>query len=303
LDLNAEIEKIDKLPRSTKRERDAVARSLRVLWKRASERDGEGEFEKILKRSYRLAGLVASPMFARRAIRDVLRYPALARRIFDYMRQVRTPAAFLQFAESVIGDEEQVYEDVNLALFESLLRLEVVGADARAVRALAVGVLSGDRQLVGGELVAAVAPLLILRFGDRRSLPTLRRCFEQRGTLPEPAVRGAAVVFASSGVREFRLVRRAAARLSDNRLAGIVLLGERIRDYSKVPGSYLQRLKPEFDAVSGRAFIDMRSLVMARLLLLNDRPGIKKEVEVKRGWWETKGISEFDVALTRRLLG
>ena len=67
---------------------------------------------------------------------------------------------------------------------------------------------------MGGEPCAAVAPLLVLRFGDRKSLPLLRRCFDGRGDkVPERTARSAAVVYASYGVDKFRDVRRAAARL------------------------------------------------------------------------------------------
>jgi len=67
--------------------------------------------------------------------------------------------------------------------------------------------------LVGADECSALAPLLILRFGDRRSLPLLQKIFEEELEIFRPeTVRACAVVYSSFGLSEFDTVHKAAGR-------------------------------------------------------------------------------------------
>jgi hypothetical protein len=211
------------------------------------------------------------------------------------MRCTGTIAEYLEFVNTVLGHQEQVYADVNLVIFESLLRLEAMGDEAAEIRRLATWVLKRERNMTGLEDCAAIAPLLVLRFGDRRSLPLLKRILEDAERVqPATVVRAAAITYASFGVAEFREVRKSAARLLRNHLSETIRFIEEVRRYSEAPNRFKARLRLGWDAVAGIKFLDMRILLMARLLMLNDGPAVRTWVSD----WKTnllkESISEFD---------
>jgi len=303
LDLNKHLDKIGKMPMRTGAGRRAARRELDRFWRGAAKHEDQGEWSKVLKRAYRLAGLTRSGIFRRRAKDHLLQRPGLARRIGDYMRCSGNASSYLSFVGSVWSDAEQIYPDVNLTLLETLLRLEAPPSLRSRVRKIASDILAGRWDHNGSSQAGAIAPLLILRFGDRRSLPLLRRCFESRvDELPAETVRAAAIVYASYGSAEFQTVRRAAARIHRNPLAEVIRLVERIRDYSDVPASYKARLNPHYDAVAGRPYLDMRSLVAARLLKLNGKAPTRNFLDAKKEEWRKAGVSPFDRKLMAALV-
>lgn len=299
LDINAALDRAESAPTETIRERRRLGGSVRGVWKKAVKHEGIGEWEKILKRIYRLAGIAGSRNLRRRAIRDILAYPELAGRIADYMRCTGTAKEYFLFAQSVWGNEEQPYPDVNYRMMEGVLRLEVRGKEASKVRLLASSLLSGRLKIVGEPECVALAPLLILRFGDRRSLPLLRKCFEDyTDRLTSQAVRACAVVFASFGADEFDIVRKAAARMLRNPLADMVRMVESIRTYEAVPDRWKSRFSPHWDAVAGRPFVDMRSLLAVRLLGRNQKPRVREWLKIRKDEFDKLAVSTFKIGLS-----
>jgi hypothetical protein len=302
LDINKALDLIESLPYATKLERKIMGTELRKVWKRYKKHEGTGEWSKILKRIYRLAGRSQGKFFRRRALRDIMEMPLLAKRIADYVRCTGSVKDYVNFAQKVWGNTRQLYPDVNLILVESLLRVEADSTDAPRVRSIASNLLRGRLKIEGSMLCAEVAPLLILRFGDRRSLPLLRSSFERRTALSSGVTRAASIVYASYGLEQFRTVRRFAAKEFRNNLAELVRLVERIRDYETVPGSYKGRLTLRYDSVAGHQFVDTRSLVAGRLLLLNTRSAVRSWVASQILTLSKQPISLYDRVLLNRLL-
>lgn len=303
LDINVLLDEADAMPVKTRKQRSALTRKVNQIWDRARNYEGEGEWDKILKRIYRLAGLARSRRFRRRATADILKYPDLARRISEYMRCSGGVMEYLAFIRLTWSHDEQLYPDVNLILTESLLRLEAKGIETARIRKLASNLLGGKPKILGHEGCAAVAPLILLRFGDRRSLPRLRSCFEKRlDSLPSAVIRAASIVYASYGMEEFRVVRKTAARLLRNPIADMIRLIERVRAYEEVPGSYKARLSIRFDSVGNHQYIDMRSVLAARLLVLNRRAKVRDWLRSKKREFLGSSISPYDKGVVNPLL-
>lgn len=304
LDLNELLDKADALPHRNAMDRRNLRSRVAQIWPKMRRYEGTGEWEKILKRIYRLAGLARSRLFRRRGARDILQTPELSRRVADYMRCTGTTSGYLRFIQALWQHSDQVYPDVNVTLVESLLRLEPGPRDARNVRRIAANLLSKRLPIPGWSDCAAIAPLIILRVGDRRSLPLLGRCLENAGgRLPPPVVRAAAVVYASFGIRQFRLVRRVAGKSFTRESSTIVQLIERILNYRDVPDRYKARFGTRFDPVAGRQFIDMRSLLAIRLLSLNDKRSVRSWIASLGSQLRRKGVSQYDKRIMKRLLG
>jgi hypothetical protein len=196
------------------------------------------------------------------------------------MRCSGTVLEYLQWTEGLMQDEEQIYPDVNVVVTESFLRLEADGLESSKIRAIAGLFLSGKSKVPGAEECRALAPLLMLRFGDKRSLPSLRRCFDNEKSIASAhLLRSTAMVYSSYGNTEFGVVRRSASRLLRNHLADVVRLVERIRKYPDVPIRY-----------------------RARLLRLATAPGVGRWVADWKTEVLSQPISEYDRRIVMRLL-
>jgi len=305
LDLNAMLDKADAAAKSarTGKQRQLLSKQLRNIWSRAQPFEGVGEFDKVLRRLYRLAGYTNLRFLRRRALHDVLAHPEITDRVCDYMRCSGTVSEYLIWVNRVMLDQEQIYPDINVTLTESLMRLEADRLQSRKIQAIAVGFLKGKINVPGAAICKALAPLLILRFGDRRSLPLLKRGFDDDTTVVSAnLLRSSAIVYASYGMTEFESVRKSASRRLLNHLADVVKLVERIRKFSDVPGRYKARLNLHYDSVSQMKYVDMRALTAARLLNLGTKPKVGKWVAQWKANTLKQSISAYDRRLVRRLI-
>ncbi len=305
LDLNEMLDKAEDAAKKakTRKQRVHLSKQLRQIWARAQPHDGTGEFDKVLRRLYLLAGFARLRFLRRRALQDVLTDPGLADRVCDYIRCSGSILEYINWANAVMNKEEQIHPDVDVALTEGLLRLEPNKFEARRIRQLATEFLAGKSTIAGAAECKALAPLLILRFGDGRSLPILKKCFDdEKAVVSAPLLRAAAVVYASYGEKEFAGIRRSASRLLRNHLADVVKLIERIRTYTDVPLRYKGRLKARYDSVAKILYVDMRALLTARLLRLAKAPRVIRWVSDWKASILTQAISAYDRAILNRLL-
>ena len=303
LDVNAELDKIELLPRDTAIERRLIRRKVGGIWRqsRQFEHDG-GEWGKVLKRFYRLAGIGGARFLRHRAMRDVLQEPTLAVRVSDYMRVTGDARQYIDFVSRLWGHEEQIYPDVNRALTEGLLRVEARGEDAYNCRVLASRLLAKRHEFPGWESCAEIVPLLILRFGDRRSLPHLRKIVRSLSDSTNPTIgKAVAVVYASYGVEEYKEVVRAASTLRNNYLSQFLRMLDVTLNYNTVPERFKIRREPVYDAVAGLSRIDMRKLLVLRLLRLNRNRSVTKWIDDTRRWMRNQNISSFDKTLVRKM--
>ena len=304
LDLNAMLDQAENVAKAAKThsQRVDLGRQLRRIWLRARAYEGVGEFDKVLRRLYRLAGFARIRFLRRRAHRDILADPPLAERVCDYVRCSGTVPEYLTWAISLMHEPEQIYPDVNVGLVESFLRLEANRLESRTIRFLATTLLLGRSKVSGANECKALAPLLVLRFGDKRSLPLLKRCFdEDKGGVSPPLLRAAAVVYSSYGDKEFAEVRKSASTLLRNHLADVVRLVERIRKYDDVPVRYKARLKPRYDTVARVNYVDMRALLTVRLLKLSKAARVSRWVVNWKSDVLSK-VSTYDRLILAKLL-
>ena len=304
LEVNAELDEIDSLKRDKLADRALIGQRIEELW--GGVREGEetgGEWKKVLKRFYRLAGIGGTGFLRGRAATDLLENPALAVRVVEYMRVTGDARAFVDLAESLWNHPQQVFPDVNRAVMEGLLRVEAGSGDALVLRDLASNMLAGRYEIPGARGCAAVAPLVIMRFGDRRSLPRLRKLVQESLGDLNPAVgKAVTAVYTSFGKTEHSEVVRAASKLSDNYLSHFLRLLDGLRYYHKVPERFKGRREVVYDSVSAQYRVDMRKILSLRLLKLNDRAAVGAWLRDARSYMVGKGISDFDRKLVIRIL-
>lgn len=300
-DINDELDGIEK--RLEKSDREQARFDFVRSWPRIrrSEQHG-GEFAKVLKRAYRIAGRVGAKYLRPRARRDLLRYASLAIRIRDYVAATGTARQYVEFAEEIWSTPVQVYADINQVLVEGLLRIEAGRSEAREIRKVAGELLRGKRQFPGSEACAALAPLLILRFGDKRSSKTLGALVGRLRDVHPAVGKAVSVVYASYGKIEYDEVVTAASKLQDNYLSDFLSLLEVALCYAGVPKRFNILIEPSFDAVSYCKRVDMRKLLVLRLLRLSEHPNSMKWLLGAQNALLKKDVSTFDKALVERML-
>jgi hypothetical protein len=303
LDLNEQLDEGHARAKRLPKGRSTFARLVRSIWHKARPLEGVGEFDKILSRLYRLAGRASLNLFHARALNDLLSKPELAERVCDYMRCTTSPSSYLDFVEGAMSSPEHIYPDVSVILTESLLRVETRGTTAGRIRGIALALLKDSLVIPGGSDCKAIAPLIILRFGTRRSLPALLKCVEDdSGRNTSSVVRASAIAYASWGTLEYRAIRKAASKLLKSPLPEAIRMVERIRKYDTVPVRYKGRLSSRVDSVSGRSYMDMRGVLTARLLALSSHPAVVRWVRDWKAQVAASDISAFDKNMLSRLL-
>jgi hypothetical protein len=221
----------------------------------------------------------------------------------DYIRCTGTVTEHITFIEKALAHPEQVYPDVNHALVESLLRVEAAKRGARLIRQWAVKLLCERPPITGAQACAETAPLLLLRFGDGRSLRRLKTCLERDlDRQPIQIVRACAVVYLSYGDSHFEHISRLAARVLRNHLGDLVKMVEKIRDFDEVPARFSPRLDIRFDSVEGKSFFDIRSILQGRLLSLNSKPKVALWLRTKKRNLLKAKLSAYDKRMIRKLL-
>ncbi|MGD9791132.1 MAG: hypothetical protein AB7Q00_08830 [Phycisphaerales bacterium] len=277
--------------------RDLV-RLVNAVYRQCKQHEGIGQWDKVLKRLYRIAAIAGVRILRRRALRDVLRYPTMASRVSEYMRATGSPAEHLGFVRAVWSNSEQLYPDVNAVMCESLLRLEADSRQGREIAKIAARILRGQEPFAGVERCGTIAPLLILRFGDRRQLPGLRTAF-RRGV--KVSARSAAVIYAGFGIDKAEEVEQAAAAVLRNPLAELVLMCRAITEYNEVPDRWGLRSKVAFDPVTQGVYIDTRGLAAIRLLGLNTHTKVRAWLSDKYRELLKIDLSDFDKRMLARL--
>jgi hypothetical protein len=299
LKTNGELDELQSQVDHKTKSRRALARKLKGIWRTASKHRDKGEWEKIQKRVYRIAGLTKAKFLRKQALRDVLNAPTLADRIADYMRCSGPATDYFKFAEKIFKHREQIYEDVKLTLFESLLRVETKAYWVKRVVRLAFGTITAITEANENQAFAAPACLLILRFGGKSDHRKLRRYFaEEKPNMHSGLVRSSAITYSTLGATAFALVRKSASSLLNNPLALMVRMVRRLQRFDQVPDRFKARMQLRRDSVGGRQYLDMRTYVIGRLLHLNRRKAVREWLQqwVKSNY--KRQISAFD----RRLL-
>lgn len=303
LEANAQLDALQTMIETRSKPRRTLVRELAKGWRLASRNKDRGEWEKIQKRYYRLAGLTKAKFLRPQASRDLLGTPTLTERIADYMRCSGPVKEYLGFVRRILAHKEQVHEDVEFILIESLLRLEVTGSLARYLSRLGLDVLDDVVASRKNAFFANPACLLTLRFGGRQSRSRLRRFFGERQMAKHTQlIRASAITYSTFGRREFRDVRKAAAFLLNNPLALMVRMVKRIQGLKQVPDRFKARLNLRRDSVAGRPYLDMRTYVAGRLLRLNRRKAVRLWLLQRGSQIAKKRISSFDRLLVKRLI-
>jgi hypothetical protein len=161
LDANAEIDSWDSKFKDFENVSKA-RRALNDLWQRISAEDNVqvGNWGKILKRMYAASTKANSDLLERRALEDLVEYPELDERIFQYFAKRNRGDALLKLFSDYCAAGENLFEGTESVFFESLLLLDPGVALAPKLRQLALQFASASALGQSGKPLGRASALL-----------------------------------------------------------------------------------------------------------------------------------------------
>lgn len=299
---NASLDAIEKLPHDTGAQRIALRKEITKAWRAAIKWEGDGEWQKVLKRFYRQAARAKSRLLVRRASTDIKQAPGLVDRVSDYLRYVSEPDEVVDFVEDLLSDKEQIYPDVNYQLIESLLKLSPDKSTEKRLRKLGKDILDQKLRFPGDATARALAPLLILRYGDGRSVRALFTMLQRHSeNLPQDTTRAVCAVIGGCKKAGFEVVKDTASRLLRNHLSEFVKLVTRVKELESVPGRFKTRVALSKDSITGAVYLDMRAVLSARILGLCTHKTVSDWLADSKKKMKASGLSAYDAQLVEKL--
>jgi hypothetical protein len=116
--------------------RKAAATDLEAIWGTAKKLEGEGAWDKILKRFYGQAVRVRATFLDGRVLNDLITYPNLAGRIFESLARQDRTSELIDLFYRYARKGECLFEGVEAAFFDCLLLSAAGVADSKAIRLL-----------------------------------------------------------------------------------------------------------------------------------------------------------------------
>lgn len=206
LQANKELDGLSNMVMANRYTQAFLRRRLSGIFRRAGRYEDEGHWDKILKRVYGLAGRVRWDGLKERAYDDLVHYPLLADRIFEYYVALGEFQDLLKLFRTFVANGESLYESVEISFFETLLIANIDRQSAKLIRSFVREWVLGRTQGSGKPQSRGVAALVLYWLGDGRSVPTILAVLRKHGpVLPPPVTRAliaSFVAFAPSRVSE-----------------------------------------------------------------------------------------------------
>jgi hypothetical protein len=297
LQLNSELDAVEKMIEEGKIG-STLRAEVRRLWRKAKADEMIGNWDKILKRFYRLAGIAKLRFLRARALRDIRETPELAVRIASYLRVVGNCADYIAFTRKAAD-----YYDIRTCetlqiLLEGLLRLEPLGADRTLIREFVRVDVKRLAEEARQPRTKALLPLLLFRFGDRRGVRTLVKMLEQSVQSPVLARSLSMVILAMDASKE-AWIKDLASQLSSNTLSATMRFLKAVKDIKFISKILKEPLQLKRDSMSNQYYVDIRVLISLALLTTGDESAVRRGVRSIADGWRPK-ITAFDRELLDR---
>jgi Reverse transcriptase (RNA-dependent DNA polymerase) len=301
---NEQLDMLERLPRRTKEDVRNFNRSLSAVWKSAQTFKNIGQWDKILMRMYRAAALTGSRRFKRRVRRDIVNHPGLCERALQYHRISSSAVEHIKLITSLLADDRLFGDDLVQMCLESLLTTEASGHDAVELRRLASELLSSRHPRSRHKICLSIAPLILFRFGDKRSLTSLKKHLHMHWESMPPIYRRscAAVYVAMGGKAKLTEVTKLVAEKRAIDMSVFCYTLDAILSRSDVHKRMKERMQLRNAFASGVKTFDTRKTLQLRLISLNRNMQVQQWVnnklksfapqvsEFERNWWKRLGF-------------
>lgn len=155
-------------------------------WKKAIVHEGQGNWGKILKRFYGLATAIDLDFFENRAIEDLVAYPEMADRVYQYFAARNRTTPLVEMFRNYVATGECLYESGEASFFSACASIRsMTEEDELALRSVASDFLDGSLIYRTGRPAGDVGALRLLYLTDGLQLQKAMSASEIREMKPE----------------------------------------------------------------------------------------------------------------------
>ncbi len=242
----------------------------------ALEAEGVGNWDKILKRMYGLGARIRNRRLRGRAYDDLVRYPLLAERIFQYFVALGEWEGLYSLFTSFVDTGESLYEDVETTFFETLLLANIPDDRRAEFRELARRWTVGEVEGSGRAQSRGPAALCLFWLGDRRSLITIERVLENSGrSLPPQVSRSLLSAYLGLAPDRVATATEYCAEIGVPTAASLATLVKRLRDDDGLR-LQLPNVEPRKPKSLGFEVFEARTWIRLEILSLAASPNIQE---------------------------
>ncbi|MBK9617597.1 MAG: hypothetical protein IPO31_00255 [Candidatus Obscuribacter sp.] len=221
LDANEQLDGID-LKIKAKHSGREIRMSIKAAWNCAFQLEGKGNWDKILKRFYGFAGRLGMKFLRRRAYNDLITYPLLAPRIFEYYVALSDYGGLLELFDRMIEEHESIYESVENCFFETVLNCNVPDHFRKPFREFCGKWLKNPSIGSGRPFSRGSAALCLYWLGDKRSVKAIKRVLDAEGIdYPASSTRALVSAYIALAPEQLDYALGICARISNGELSSV----------------------------------------------------------------------------------
>lgn len=297
------LDKVDTDIKGKQKTRQELVIDLEAAWIGALVNGNRGNWDKILKRVYGLAAILHSPLMAQRSYDDLVSFPTLANRIFEYYVARKAYVGLADLFERYVKQGECIHESVALAFFETILSSDPPPNARRRLRDLAKTVLDKTWPPNLGSYPKSSAALCLYWLGDKRSASVFRRLIQNQGKdLPEGVVRALVASAAALDPDKVNETLVAAVRVGKPDVASLATTISRLRGGSiaEIQGSKI--LNPRYSWTQQRNVYDARMWLRLEVLAFAESLRVIAKVKKEIARLKKEPLSGTEARCLRRLV-
>lgn len=256
LDANRELTALERRHGNfTRFSKENARAEFETLWLHVSQGGhvNVGNWNKVVKRVYGIATRLDSPVLEDRALSDLVEFPFLAARVFQYLAKRNRGAQLLDLFNEYCASRGNLYEATEADFFEAVLLLDLTPARARRIRQAARDIARGEFAGQTGKPLGRSSAIIALYWLGEPAL-TVSQLYtsDSAATLPKEVARAwlaSATALRAGNLDEVRArllghpaddVARLARFLSELRAGTVSTLGsyKSLRSRWPLPGRY-----------------------------------------------------------------
>lgn len=303
LEANELLDQVDADIKAGAKTRHQLIQELDSAWIRALVNGNRGNWDKILKRMYGLGAILRSPIMGSRSYEDLVGFPTLANRIFEYYIARGAYIGLIDLFERYVQQGECIHESVALAFFEIILSSDPPTGAKKRLRALAKRVLDKTWPPDLGSYPKSSAALCLYWLGDKKSASVFRRLVQTQGRdLPEGVVRALIAGAAALDPDKIGETLTAAVRVGKPDVASLATTVSRLRsgNIKEIDGSRI--LFPRYSWPLQRNVYDARMWLRLETLAFAASPKIIAKVNKEITRLKTEPLTSTEKRCLTRLM-
>jgi len=299
LDSNDHLDEIDK--KLKKGASDSITRAeLSTAWSSSLVLENHGNWSKILKRFYGMAGRLNEPFLKTRALSDLIAFPLLAPRIFEYYAALQDFSGLLELFSELVESKESLYESAEAAFFEGILLCNIPNDLRSKFREFTYQWLTNQNLGTGRPYSRGSAALCLYWLGDKRSVSAIEKVLlNEAHNYPATTSRALVAAYTALAPEKIDVALKICARLANKELASFAQFVDVIMESENIVCS-LPRVSCRRPYSSQISIFEARTWLRLEILTLAKSQGIRNWLKSQKATIEKNTLGDCEKRVFKR---